>query len=471
MPTVFPDATEEEIDACLNKAAKCFNFYRKLDGLTRAEFLFQIARELEYGKEKIISVSNQETNLGIPRLQAELTRTISEIEVFSNLAKSGEWLQSSFQEIGESPLLTNLYKCNVPVGPVLVIGACNFPLAITVVGTDTISALAVGCPVIVKAHPAHPKTCQLLADLVYRAMEKSGIPKGIFQLLHGKNYQITKNLVDHSKTACVAFTGSLEGGSALFKVASQRKTPIPFHAEMGSLNPVIFLPKIVSHDAAKLALGYVQAVNLFAGQMCTKPGALFLLKSKNNPPLLRFIEEVVSQQEILPMLNQVVYQNYEESVRSLSKEISLLATNEQNRHSFKNPAYCRIFQMSADQYIEKPEVRAEAFGPASLIIECENVNELFTCIDSLEGSLTASLHCEREETSLSSRIIPRLESIAGRILWNGFPPGVTPGPATHHGGPWPATTDSRFTSIGKQAYQRFVRPLCKQGFPQKKTQL
>ena len=471
MPTVFPDATEEEIDACLNKSAKCFNFYRKLDGHTRAEFLFQIARELEDEKEKIISVSNQETNLGIPRLQAERIRTISEIEVFANLAKSGEWIETSFQETGESPLLTNLCKYNVPVGPVLVIGACNFPLAISVVGTDTISALAVGCPVIVKAHPAHPKTCQLLADLVYRAMEKSGIPKGVFQLLHGKNYQITKNLVNHSKTACVAFTGSLEGGSALSKVASQRKTPIPFHAEMGSLNPVIFLPKIVSRDAAKLAYGYVQAVNLFAGQMCTKPGALFLLKSKNNPTLLRLIEEVVSQQEILPMLNQGVYQNYEESVRSLSKEVSLLATNEQNRHSFKNPAYCRIFQMSADEYLEKPEVRTEAFGPASLIIECENENELFTCIDTWEGSLTASLHAEREEISLISRIIPKLESLAGRILWNGFPPGVTPGPATHHGGPWPATTDSRFSSIGKQAYQRFVRPLCKQGFPQKKTQL
>lgn len=467
MPTFFPDATEEEIDACLNKSAKCFNFYRKLDGHTRAEFLLQIARELEYGKEKIISVSNQETNLGIPRLQAEGIRTISEIGVFANLAKSGEWIETSFQEIGERPPLTNLRKFNVPVGPVLVIGACNFPLAISVVGTDTISALAVGCPVIVKAHPAHPKTCQLLADLVYRAMEKSGIPKGVFQLLHGKNYQITKNLVCHSKTACVAFTGSLEGGSALSKVASERKTPIPFHAEMGSLNPVFFLPKIVSRDAAKLAFGYVQAVNLFAGQMCTKPGALFLLKSKNNPPLLRFIEEVVSQQEILPMLNLGVYQNYEESVRSLSKKISLLATNKQNKHGFKNPAFCRIFQMSADEYLEKPEVRTEAFGPASLIIECENENELFTCIDSLEGSLTASLHSERDEIPLTSRIFPKLEALAGRLLWNGFPPGVTPGPATHHGGPWPATTDSRFSSIGKQAYQRFVRPLCKQGFPQK----
>ena len=470
MPTVFPDATEEEINSSLTKAAKYFNFYRKFDGRIRADFLLQIARELEDSKEEIISVSNQETSLGNQRLQAELIRTISEIEVFADLAKSGEWMDPSFQQIGKSPFLSTLYKHNVPIGPVLVIGACNFPLAISVVGTDTISALAVGCPVIVKAHPAHPKTCQLLADLVYRAMEKSGIPKGVFQLIHGKNYQITKYLVRHSNTACVAFTGSLEGGSALSKVASERRKPIPFHAEMGSVNPVIFLPKIVSRDAAKLAFGYIQAVNLFAGQMCTKPGALFLLKSKNNLPLLRLIEEMVSQQEILPMLNQGVYQNYEESVRSLSKEVSLLATNEQNRHSFKNPAYCRIFQMSADEYLEKPEVRTEAFGPASLIIECENENELFTCIDSWEGSLTASLHCAVEETSLINKIIPRLESIAGRILWNGFPPGVIPGSATHHGGPWPATTDSRFTSIGKQAYQRFVRPLCKQGFPQKKTQ-
>ena len=171
------------------------------------------------------------------------------------------------------------------------------------------------------------------------------------------------------------------------------------------------------------------------------------------------------------MLNENVYQNYEKSVRFLRDTVPLLATNEQNSHKSKNPAFCRIFQISAQEYIEKPEIRAEAFGPASLVIQCKNENELFSCIDSLEGSLTASLHCERKEDFLSRKIIPKLESVTGRLLWNEFPPGVSPGPATHHGGPWPATTDSRYTSIGKEAYKRFVRPLCKQGFPENKFQL
>ena len=471
MPAYFPDATEEEIDECLGKAGECFNFYRKLEGLRRAEFLIQIAHELENGRKKILSVSEEETNLGNLRLQAELSRTITEIETFADVAKSGEWLQTSSQEFGKFPFLTRISKKNVPLGPVLVIGACNFPLAISVVGTDTISALAVGCPVVVKAHPAHPRTCQLLAELVCKAAEKSRIPKGAFQLVHGKNYKITERMVLHSKTACVAFTGSLQGGSALSQIASQREYPIPFHAEMGSLNPVVFLPKIVSQKAAKLALGYIQAVNLFAGQMCTKPGALFILNSEKDDTLIQLIEEAVQVQEVLPMLNKDVFQNYEESIRFLGNKISLLATNEQNSHESKHPAFCRIFKMSAQEYIEKPEIQAEAFGPASLVIECENEGELFNCINSLEGSLTASLHCDREEDYLSWKIIPKLESIAGRLLLNGFPPGVSPGPATHHGGPWPASTDSRYTSIGKEAYQRFVRPLCKQGFPQDKTQL
>lgn len=471
MPAYFPDATEEEIDECLRKADNCFNFFRKLEGKRRAEFLFQIAQELESESKKILAVSEEETLLGNPRLQVELARTIAEIGIFANVANSGEWLQTSLQDFGKSPFITKLSKQNIPLGPVLVIGACNFPLAISVVGTDTVSALAVGCPVVVKAHPDHPKTCQLLADLVDKAAEKSGMPVDAFQLVHGKNYQITEKLVLHSKTACVAFTGSFLGGSTLSQITSQREYPIPFHAEMGSLNPVVFLPKAVSNNPTQLAHGYVQAVNLFAGQMCTKPGALFFINSEKDNTLTQLIKETVRAQEILPMLNENVYQNYEKSVRFLRDTVPLLATNEQNSHESKNPAFCRIFQISAEAYIEKPEIRAEAFGPASLVIQCKNENELFSCIDSLEGSLTASLHCERKEDFLSRKIIPKLESVTGRLLWNEFPPGVSPGPATHHGGPWPATTDSRYTSIGKEAYKRFVRPLCKQGLPENKFQL
>jgi NADP-dependent aldehyde dehydrogenase len=297
-------------------------------------------------------------------------------------------------------------------------------------------------------------------------MKKCEIPLGTFQLIYGENHAVTQNLVAHPNVSCIAFTGSLRGGSVLSKIVSQREKPIPFHAEMGSLNPVIALPNKIEQDSATLAQNYIQAVNLFAGQMCTKPGAFFILKSPDHSSMRQFIKVAVNHQEILPMLNGDIYENYEEGINFLKKALPLLATNESDQDKIKNPAYCRIFELNAVQFIQNPELRTEAFGPASLFIECKNEEELFNCIKSFEGSLTGSLHCSKEDGALSQKIIPLLESKVGRLLWNGFPPGVTPGLATHHGGPWPATTDSRYTSIGKEAYQRFVRPLCKQGFPE-----
>ena len=466
MPILFSDATNKEIEQALVLAEQAFYKFRKISGSKRANFLIQIGKKIEKNRQDIISICAQETSLGKQRLEMELFRTIEEIKMFAQVAINEEWQcrsspKANFQE--SRPLLV---KKNIPVGPVVVIGACNFPLAISVVGTDTASALSVGCTVVVKGHPAHPRTCQILADLVKVAMVECEMPSGTFQLIHGENYEVTQSLVAHPSASCIAFTGSLQGGTVLAKIVSQREKPIPFHAEMGSLNPVIALPQKVENETAKLALDYVQAVNLFAGQMCTKPGALFILQSSNHSSFLQCIKNTVNQQEILPMLNGDIYDNYEKSSNYLKKVLPLLATNESNQDKVKNPAYCRIFGLSSGEFIQRPELRSEAFGPSSLLIQCKTEEELFNCIESFEGSLTASLHCSKKELSLGQKIFPILESKVGRLLWNGFPPGVTPGPATHHGGPWPATTDSRYTSIGKEAYQRFVRPLCKQGFPE-----
>jgi NADP-dependent aldehyde dehydrogenase len=460
----FPDANNEEINQALLLAEQSFHSFRNLIGQKRSSLLIAIANGLEQDKERIISVAENETHLGLPRLKMEFLRTLSELHNFAKLADSMKWkeLSSEFDNHGVG-LNSNLKKENLPVGPVLVIGACNFPFAISVVGTDTASALAVGCPVIVKSHPDHEKTCQALADIVKESLHKLKIPQGVFQILHGRSHRVTQKLVEHPDIKSVAFTGSLRGGSALAKIAKSRQKPVPFHAEMGSLNPVIGLPHRVNNDEVKFAFDYIKAVNLFAGQMCTKPGVLFVLDS--NKSFSRHIKEAVKSQEVFAMLSQGVYQNYESSIQSMKLSLPLLATNEDIEHNNTHPAFCRIFKLEVEQFINSPELRAEAFGPSSMVVCCRNENELMECLKYMDGSLTGSIHAEKADLTLASKIIPILESLVGRIIWNGFPPGVIPGIATHHGGPWPATTDSRFTSIGVQGYKRFVRPICKQGFP------
>lgn len=467
MNELFPDATDTDIDASLFKAKRCFNIYRKLNGSVRADFLREIKKELKNAQNKIISVAQSETKLGKQRLEMELNRTLGEIELFAKMAENGKWLKTSFRHQNKQNSQPSLHTENIPMGPVLVIGACNFPIAISVVGTDTITALAVGCPVIVKAHPGHPKTCQLLAAIVLIAEQNSQIPKGTFQLIHGEKYEVTQKLVVHPEISCVAFTGSLAGGTALSKIVLTRKIPIPFHAEMGSINPIIALPGKISNDHNKLAFEYVQAVNLFSGQMCTKPGVFFLLKSKKNGAFIQAIKETVANQQALPMLNQEVYDNYENCINWLKQELTVIATNENDNKAIQNPGFCRIFEIDSEQFLLRSELHVEAFGPASLLVHCKDEEELFNCINNLQGSLTASIHASESDKLLAKQIFLKLESIAGRLLWNGFPPGVIPGIATHHGGPWPASTDSRYTSIGKEAYRRFVRPVCKQGFPSK----
>lgn len=463
MPT-FPDATNEEINQALLLAEQSFHSFRNLNGHERSSLLIAIANGLEKEKERIISIAEYETHLGLPRLKMEFLRTVSELHNFAKLADSMEWKEfSSDHDNYGAKLNSNLKKENFPVGPVLVIGACNFPFAISVIGTDTASALAVGCPVIVKSHPDHEKTCQTLADVVKKSLNKLMIPAGVFQLLHGRSHRVTQKLVDHPEIKSVAFTGSLTGGSALAKIAASRQKPIPFHAEMGSLNPVIGLPHIVKNDQVKFAFDYIGAVNLFAGQMCTKPGVLFLLDS--NESFLRHLREAVKSQQIFSMLNKSVYENYESSIQSMKLSLPLLATNEGKEHKNAHPAYCRIFKLEVKQFINSRKLRAEAFGPSSMVVYCQNENELMECLKNMDGSLTGSIHAEKADLTLAAKIIPIVESLVGRIIWNGFPPGVIPGIATHHGGPWPASTDSRYTSIGIQGYKRFVRPICKQGFP------
>lgn len=458
----YSDTPETKIGKTLDLAEEAFLSYRNSTGITRAEFLKNIARELQNEKRNLISAAEAETSLGISRLDSEFQRTVSEIFLFADLCQSEIWQKQNIQVYSNTKI--SLLKDgirNIPIGPVVVIGACNFPFAISVVGTDTISALAVGCTVVVKSHPGHSHTCQLLGELVEKAGKQVQIPKGTFQLLHGENHSVTQKLVSHPKTACVAFTGSLAGGRALFEVNSKREKPVPFHAEMGSLNPVIALPNKILQESTVLASKYLEAVTLFGGQMCTKPGALFLIDSSENETFFEALKAAVNSCKIFSMLNEDVYENFENCIADLKEQHTLFASNECNGHKIKNPAFCRIFDMDSVQFLKDSGSRTEAFGPASLLVRCKDKMDLMQCIDSLDGSLTGSIHASKKDYHLAKQVLLKLEQKVGRLIWNGFPPGVIPGLATHHGGPWPATTDSRFTSIGREAYKRFIRPVKK----------
>ena len=464
----FSDASTEQVDSALRAADTAFSVFRQLPGEQRANFLETIVDGLERDAVEIIELANTETSLGQPRLQVELQRTAEQGRLFAELARSEAWLEHRVDEAEpeREPLPKPVLRSqNLPLGPVVVIGACNFPLAISVVGTDTMSALAVGCPVVVKAHPGHPATCEKLSALIYEAAKETDMPNGAFSLLHGESHRVGRELVQNPLTKAVAFTGSLKGGKALAAVAATRPEPIPFYAEMGSLNPLIVLPGALRERSEEIARGYVAAVTLFAGQMCTKPGVLVAIK---DPSLEIFINQsalATRERSPIAMLTADIRHNFEANVKTLAKKAKLVAVSEQTPDPSSNGTSCQLFVAKASDFLNDPTLRTEAFGPSSIIICVKNEKELLKLANSLEGTLTASLHVGEDDVSLVDQLLPILESKSGRILWNGFPPGVTPTHSTHHGGPWPATTDSRHTSIGFFAYRRFVRPICKQGFP------
>ena len=465
---IYKDTSTLDVNELIKKADGCFVDYKSKSSEERASFLCKIAHQLELNRPVLLQTAQSETNLGIPRLEAELIRTIIQLKEFAKLAKMELWkdYSSEKEDIHRHPIpKPAMFRQNVPIGPVAVIGACNFPFAISVVGTDTAGALAVGCPVIVKSHPRHPKTCELQNKAVKNAVKEAGMPDGCFSMIHGENHNVTSQLVAHPKVSCVAFTGSLKGGTALAKIVSERPKPIPFHAEMGSLNPVFALPSAVAGNSESFTKSFVNAVNLFAGQMCTKPGALILLSESVDEDFRRNLISAISNHECLPLLNNDVFNNFNHTNEKLRKRLSLIVKNDNKNKIHPLMAEIRVFQITAKEFLNNEELRMESFGPSSLLVIADNFAEMMEIAHQLQGSLTGTIHASKEDDSKIRELLPVLTSKVGRILWNGFPPGVIPGPATHHGGPWPSTTDARFTSIGVQGYKRFVRPVCWQGFP------
>ena len=420
-----------------------------------ARFLESIGEQIVAVGDELISTCGSETGLSVERLTGERARTVNQLNLFASVVREGSWIDARIDTAvpDRKPVpKPDLRRMLLPLGPVAVFGASNFPLAFSVAGGDTASALAAGCPVVVKPHPGHPKTSEIVATAIVNAANESSMPEGVFAMIGETSVQIGLDLVRHPMIKAVGFTGSTSAGRALFDAANSRPEPIPVFAEMGSLNPLFVLPAALEKRWETIATGLAGSVTLGSGQFCTKPG---LIIAQQTDTLNRFAARLGEQLSNVPpsrMLNDAISKRFEESLRQMNDFVRA-----------KGNAY--LLETDSKHFHENRRLHEEIFGPATLLIRCANADELIDLARELDGQLTATIHAEPEESDLSGRLLSELQEKAGRIVWNGYPTGVDVAASMHHGGPYPATTDSRFTSVGTAAIQRFARPVCYQGFP------
>ncbi len=466
---VFHSVSTEDVDLAAKLAGEAFASYGKLSGREKGRFLRHIGAGIEGIAVELVERAHRETALPEKRLQGEVGRTVSQLRLFAQLVEEGSWAMARIDpaEPSRTPLpRADLRSMLRPLGPVAVFGASNFPLAFSVAGGDTASAFAAGNPVIVKAHSAHPGTSEMVGQVICRSVQECGLPAGVFALLFGTGAQIGSALVKHSKIKAVGFTGSLSAGKALMQLAAARPEPIPCFTEMSSTNPLFVLPEALRTRAAQIADGLFGSFTLGVGQFCTKPGLVFLPKDEFADALVAGLVTRVEKAAASAMLTEGICRSYKTGVtqRQRHNSVELLAqpdSTESAGHVF--PA---LFQVNGGELLRDGELAKEIFGPSTLIVRYGDRNELIALAHGLEGQLTATLHGTDADLAAFADLIEILERKAGRLIVNGYPTGVEVCNAMVHGGPYPATSDSRFTSVGSQAILRFVRPVCYQDFPQ-----
>ena len=431
--------------------------FRPSGAKERATFLRRIAEQIEMLGDELIQVCHEESKLTVDRLRGERVRTINQLVMFADLIEEGSWVDARIDtaQPDRKPIpKPDLRRMLVPLGPVAVFSASNFPLAFSVAGGDTASAFAAGCPVVVKGHPAHPRTSALVGDAISRAVTDTGMPPAIFNLITDPSIEIGTNLVTHPVIRAVGFTGSTQAGRNLFNLAMARPDPIPVFAEMSSLNPVLIMPGALRERRAEIVKGLTGSVTLGVGQFCTKPGVVLGLRGSDFEEFTSALGDALAKVEAAPML----YPGIEERLKkSLQKTQPYLRVSQATH----------LLVAKAKEFRENHLLQEEIFGPATLLVECENEAEVLKTIDSLPGQLTATVHLTPDEEESSRAFLEAFVEKAGRVLLNGYPTGVEVCPSVQHGGPYPATTDSRFTSVGTAAILRFARPVCFQNFAEK----
>ena len=461
---------QEEVDRAAELAWSVFDRYRETSSACRAEFLEAIADQIEAIGDVLIERAMEETGLPRARLEGERGRTCGQLRLFARVIRAGEWLDVRIDpELPDrSPLpRSDLRQRRIALGPVAVFGASNFPLAFSVAGGDTASALAAGCPVIVKAHSAHPGTSELVGRAVQKAVADCELPSGVFSLLYGAGNELGQALVTHPRIQAVGFTGSRSGGTALMKAANNRPQPIPVYAEMSSINPVVLMPAALEEGAEALGKAFVASLNMGAGQFCTNPGLILTIKGAALDRFKAAAAEDIRESAPQTMLTQGICSAYGAGLMQLREtgKVEEVAASKLDSDSH-SPCHSTLFAVSSTDFISDERLHAEVFGSCSLIIECDEVTQLQDVLEHLEGQLTATVHMIESDYSAVEGLLPTLERKAGRILANAWPTGVEVCDAMVHGGPWPATSDSRSTSVGTAAIHRFLRPVCYQGIPQ-----
>lgn len=456
---VASETTDTDVQRAVDVAAKAFRDYRRLTPKRRAAFLRAIANELEVSRDAIVAQAQRETGFDDTRLNSELSRCVRTCEAFATVAGEDAWrdvvVDTPAQQV-DRPATPDLRRMLIPVGPVAVFGASNVPLMGGTLGTDTVAAIAAGCPVVVRGHPAHPGISELLATATITAAQATDVPSGVFGLLQGAEHAVGLALVRADGIKAVAFTGSLNGGRALFDAAAARPEPVPVYAEMGSVNPIFVLPK-GSGDG--LADGLANAVTRAGGQLCTKPGVVAVPDQPESDLLVAAVRARIESSPPVPMLHAGVQDAY---TRRLDEFTQTPGVEVVTRVSGGAVLTCQV-----KTYLDEPALRSEVFGPAVLFVRYSTPDDLLAIAGRLDGELTASVHGTEEELAQLDELIDDLATKVGRVLWNSYPTGTPESVAMHHGGPYPAATDPRYTSIGSAAIRKFVRPIAYQNFPER----
>ncbi|HAS59367.1 MAG TPA: aldehyde dehydrogenase (NADP(+)) [Algoriphagus sp.] len=454
------------LDQIFNSAQEAFLFYKNISGKEKAAFLDSIAETLEANREEIVPLAVEESNLPEGRINGELGRTVGQIRLFAGLVREGSWLEATVDpaDPNRQPLpKADIRRMLSPLGPVVVFGASNFPLAFSTAGGDTISALAAGCPVIYKAHPAHPETSKKVADCIHQAILKSSLPSGIFSHVEG-GIDIGQELVKHPLAKAVGFTGSHKGGKALFDLANQREEPIPVYAEMGSVNPIFCFKEKLANQLEPLAKAFVGSLTLGVGQFCTNPGLIFVPKAQAKA-FEKAISDELNDIASAPMLHPGIAQAYYDSIQYLQSREELRWVKVADPQHLINGSTA-LAEIKASDWLKDTVFQKEVFGAFAMMVVYENQDELLEIAKHLHGQLTITIWAENHELQDQLFLLNLLEEKCGRLLFKGVPTGVEVGFAMQHGGPYPSTTDARGTSVGAYAIKRFARPIAFQDMPQ-----
>lgn len=460
---------QAEVDRAAQLAAQAFDPYRQLPLAKRAEFLELIADNIMALGDALIERAMAESGLPLARLQGERGRTVGQLRLFAKVVRDGRFMSPTIDQAQpeRTPLpRADLRLAKMALGPVAVFGASNFPLAFSVAGGDTASALAAGAPVIVKAHSAHLGTSELVGRAIQEAVRDMGLPEGVFSLLMGAGRKLGEALVSHPAIKAVGFTGSRQGGLALVRIANARPEPIPVYAEMSSVNPVFLMPAALAARAESIGRGFADSLTMGAGQFCTNPGMVVAIGDDNMQRFIEAASQALAAKPAQTMLTPGIHQAFGAGVAKVGgvEGVEQVAQG-QPADGLHNAAQAALYVTDVQRLLSSPVLQDEMFGPASIVIRAKNFEEVLQLAEQLEGQLTVTLQIDPADYADAQRLISVLERKAGRILANGFPTGVEVCHAMVHGGPFPSTSNAMFTSVGASAIDRFLRPVCYQDLP------